>query len=158
MNLQTRIGDRMSDYPQVIKADASVTEAAEIMEKHRIRHLPVIEKGSIIGVISERDLKQALILTDDSMGLLVQDVMTRDPYIVREGTPLSEVAGVMAEKKYGCAIIVDAEKRAIGIFTTTDGMRVLKSLLERGDLGEVKKYSAAAIERYLNGSYLFSIS
>jgi CBS domain-containing protein len=148
----------MTDYPQVAKADMSVTEAAEIMEKGGFRHLPVVENGKITGVISERDLKQALILTDDSMGLLVQDVMVRDPYIVSEGTSLSEVAGVMAEMKYGCAIVVDSEKRAIGIFTTTDGMRILKNLLERGDPGEVKKFSAAAIERYLNGSYLFGIS
>ena len=154
----TSVGEKMTDYPQVAKADMSVTEAAEIMEKSHFRHLPVVDKGKIVGVVSERDLKQALILTDDSMGLLVQDVMSQDPYIVRAGTPLSEVAGVMSEKKYGCAVVVDSEKRAIGIFTTTDGMRVLKSLLDRGDPGEFKRFSAAAIEKYLSGSTLFGIT
>ena len=62
--------------------------------------------------------------------------MTRDPYCVPVGTPLSEVAGQMAEHKYGSAIITNGIGQIVGIFTTTDAMRVLQKMLQSspGDL------------------------
>jgi acetoin utilization protein AcuB len=115
----------MTEFPAVASSEMTVVEASELMKRLRIRHLPVVEAGHVVGIVSERDLKAA---TGS-----IRDVMSRDPYCVRVGTPLAEVAREMAKRKLGSAIVVDGEGRVVGIFTTTDGMRVLSEILDSRD-------------------------
>lgn len=126
--MKKRIEDHMTDYPSIASKKTSVREAMEFMQGCGIRHLPVIEKNKVIGVVSERDLKQAEILAD-AMTMVVADVMTPKPYCVKVGTPLDEVAREMAKHKYGCTVVLNQHDRVVGIFTTTDGMRVLSEVL-----------------------------
>lgn len=128
MKAVNQIEKHMTDYPSITSANASVTEAAALMQSCKIRHLPVVEEGKVIGVVSDRDLRQAELLSD-FMQLIVSDVMTPDPYCVAVGTPLSTVAAEMARKKFGCTVVLNQLGRVVGIFTTTDGMRVLSELL-----------------------------
>jgi len=130
-NIPEKIEDEMTEYPTIASSKMPVTEAIELMKKHDIRHLPVIEKGIVIGIISDRDLRQAELLSD-AMTMVVSDVMTAYPYCVQVGTPLSEVAYEMAKHKYGCVVILNRISRVVGIFTTTDGMRVLSEILNNG--------------------------
>ncbi|MDR3607865.1 MAG: CBS domain-containing protein [Oligoflexia bacterium] len=123
------VENEMTEYPSIASPEMTVTEAAEYMAKYKIRHLPVVDKGKVIGVVSERDLRQAEILAD-AMTMLVTDVMAPDPYCVPVGTSLATVAREMAKKKYGCTVILNRLGRVVGIFTTTDGMRVLSGLLD----------------------------
>lgn len=126
---KVRIEEEMTDYPSIASTEMTVTEASEFMKKCGVRHLPIVDHGRVIGVISDRDLRKAEILSD-AMTLLVTDVMTADPYCVEVGTPLSTVAREMAKRKIGCTVVVNKLKRVVGIFTTTDGMRVLSELLD----------------------------
>jgi predicted transcriptional regulator len=82
----------------------------------------------VIGIVSDRDLQQAGLLSD-SMDLIVRDVMTANPYCVQVGTRLTEVTREMAAMKYGCVVVLNDLADVVGIFTTTDGMRVLSELL-----------------------------
>src|SRR5688500_4881986 len=93
-----KIEDAMTSYPSIASKKMSVTEAYEFMLKCKIRHLPVVEEGKVIGVVSDRDLRLVQVIAD-SMTLLVADVMAIDPYCVKVGTPLSSVAKEMAQKK-----------------------------------------------------------
>src|SRR3954470_12149021 len=105
MSTKRRIEEHMTEYPSLTSGGASVLEAQEFMQQMGIRHLPVVEKGKVVGLLSERDLKQAELLSD-SMTLVVSDFMTPDPYCVKVGTPLAEVVLRMAERKIGSAIIL----------------------------------------------------
>jgi CBS domain-containing protein len=129
-NSPRAIEDRMTEYPTIATGKMTVTEAIDLMKSTGIRHLPIVRNGVIQGVISERDLKQAEILSD-AMTLLVCDVMTPNPYCVLVGTPLAEVARDMARQKIGCAIVLNSRATIVGIFTTTDGMRVLAEVLSQ---------------------------
>jgi CBS domain-containing protein len=88
--------------------------------------------GALVGILSDRDLKLARSFPGASE-LVVDDVMTPDPYVVELDTPLDEVAFVMAQHKYGCAVVVDTFGRhAVGIFTANDALKCLgETLRER---------------------------
>jgi len=145
-----RIEEHMTEYPSIASRTTSVTEAYEFMKQMGIRHLPVMENGNVVGIVSERDLKQAQILTD-SMQLLVSDVMTGDPYCVTVGTPLSTVAREMAKHKYGSTVVLNHLRQVVGIFTTTDGMRILSEVLSSERTDEVRAWG---IERLLSSDTL----
>src|SRR5262249_46691997 len=88
-------------------------------------HLPVLERGEIVGVLSQRDLYfMESIPGADIEKDKVSDAMTEDSYVVAPDTPLAEVAATMAERHVGSAVVVE-RARVIGIFTATDALRIL---------------------------------
>ena len=52
----TKVGDRMSTNLDTVEPRSDIAEAAEHMARLRIRHLPVVDKGKLVGIISIRDL------------------------------------------------------------------------------------------------------
>lgn len=140
------IEGHMTEYPTLLSSQASATSALEMMKQLKIRHLPVLDQGKVIGVVSQRDLLRYE-LVSETMDLLVADIMTPNPYCVPIHTPLATVAREMAIHKYGCAIVLNATDRIVGIFTTTDAMRVLSELLT--DPGARELY-LGSVERFLS--------
>jgi CBS domain-containing protein len=65
----------------------------------------------------------------DAEKMTVEEAYTPDPYFTSPTTPLNEVVAHMAEKKFGCALVVDNGK-LVGIFTETDAYKALSELLE----------------------------
>ncbi|QQR79303.1 MAG: CBS domain-containing protein [Deltaproteobacteria bacterium] len=119
----------MTKSPHTIGADQTLEFASERMGKYKIRHLPVLKGGKLLGIISDRDvhLVEALESVDPSF-LLVQDVMVTDVYAVTPDTPLENVASKMASKKYGSAVVMEKDK-VVGIFTTIDALHALADQL-----------------------------
>ena len=123
-----RIERYMTHAPHTINSGMPVGTAKALMKKHGVRHLPVQVAGHLVGVVSERDLFLAASLHKED-GLLVDDVMTSEPYCVKADAPLGEVVEQMAMNRYGCAIVCNDEGRAIGIFTAVDALRALSDKL-----------------------------
>jgi acetoin utilization protein AcuB len=122
----------MTLVPHSIGPDQTLKTAKEMMAKHNIRHLPVCEAGRIQGVISERDIYNALAIDKDfDYKLKVSDICLPDPYLVTPTTALDAVVTEMADKHYGSAVVV-ANDKPVGIFTAVDACRTLGMLL-RGD-------------------------
>ncbi len=120
----------MSVCTQSIRHDAPLARAHQLMREHHVRHLPVLDGGVLVGIVSDRDLRFIETLRDvDDTRVAVEEAMTREPYFVTPDTPLSQVAGQMAEHKYGCAVVMDG-MRVVGMFTTTDALRALATVLE----------------------------
>ena len=116
----------MTPFPHFIEADASLSQAREVMHRHDIRHIPVKEAGRLVGVITDRDIKRAL---DPGLGLpsgdelLVRDASVFDGYVVDVDDALDDVLMYMADEHIGCALVAKSGRLA-GIFTTTDACRV----------------------------------
>jgi acetoin utilization protein AcuB len=108
------------------------------MEERKIRHLPVMDGGKVIGIVTDRDLRQYFKRDGD---LRVEKIMTMTPYCVRIGTPLEDVLTTMDEQKIGSAIVVTAADGILGIFTTTDAVRLLRRLLKEDPTQEFSKWS-----------------
>ncbi|MGK4008248.1 CBS domain-containing protein [Sorangium sp. So ce1036] len=120
----------MTASPHTIGLAQSLAHAHKVMREHRIRHLPVLDGGALVGVISERDLHLIETLRDvDPEKVAVEEAMTPVVYTISPDARLDEVSREMAEHKYGSAIVIEHGK-VVGVFTTTDGMRALAELLE----------------------------
>lgn len=119
----------MTTTPHSIGADQKVSVAGKMMRDNKIRHLPVLQGGKVLGIISDRDIKitEALVGAKSSE-MNVSDITQGEPYTVTPHSKLDEVALTMAENKYGSALVVDNNK-LVGIFTAVDAMKALSDLL-----------------------------
>jgi len=99
------------------------------MRERKIRHLPVLEGGQLLGILSVRDVYLIETLQDvDPAQVTVEEAMTAEPYAVAPDASLKEVVTTMAAKKYGAAVVMEGRKVA-GIFTTIDALKVLSDRL-----------------------------
>lgn len=130
MKTMPSIQKYMTAMPHTIGGDLPLKKALSMMREHSIRHLPVQTGGDLVGILSDRDVKLASSFSDAEK-LTVEDVMSPDPYTVSVDATIDHVAFEMAEHKYGCAVIMQANKKVVGIFTATDGLRVLGEILQK---------------------------
>lgn len=122
----------MTRQPWTIRKGATMSQAHELMRAHRIRHLPVLEAGKLVGVVSDRDLHLIETLPGgDPDEVTVEDAMTEEVYAVRPDDPVDAVVERMADHKYGSAIVMNQRGIVEGIFTTTDALQVLADVLRR---------------------------
>jgi acetoin utilization protein AcuB len=121
----------MTPSPITVGRSSSLSAARQIMRKHHVRHLPVLNGGRIEGVLSERDL----LLLETVPGVNptvvhVEEAMVEDVFTVGPETPVAEAIETMIDRKLGSAIVSDGD-HVLGVFTTVDALRALHRLLER---------------------------
>jgi acetoin utilization protein AcuB len=115
----------MTPIPHSIGRDQPLKLAQERMRALGVRHLPVLEGGKLVGILSQRDALLVETLRDvDPAKVPVEDAMTLDVFVVSPNDQLADVAHDMAEHKYGCAVVMNGPDLA-GIFTTVDALRAL---------------------------------
>jgi acetoin utilization protein AcuB len=125
-----RIARYMSTTPHTIGQEQTLAVAHKLMRENRVRHLPVLEGGRLVGMISDRDLALIETLRDvDATKVTVEEAMTQAPYTVSPDASLDEVVATMAEHRYGSAIVMDNGK-VVGVFTTVDALMALSELLQ----------------------------
>ena len=110
----------------VVRANAPLEQAAELMDRHHISGLPVVDaSGSLVGVVSQTDLVRARsteYLWANWPGLAVRHLMTSPPVTVRRSTPIAVAAARMERHHIHRLVVVadDDETLPIGILSTTD--------------------------------------
>lgn len=120
----------MTPAPKSVGYDRPLSQAMAVMSEMRIRHLPVLKEGRLIGLLSDRDVKLVGSFEDiDPDKILVEEACTFDPYCVSPSADLNEVVDYMARKKYGCAVVVDNGK-LVGILTEIDVYKAFADVLE----------------------------
>lgn len=121
----------MHPFPYFAESDTSVVQIRELMKSHNIRHVPIMQNESVVGIISERDLcrlDNSATLVPITEEIPVRNVMTLNPYVVEIDTPLKIVISEMTKRKIGAAVIISADK-LVGIITVIDICRALGELL-----------------------------
>lgn len=119
----------MTTLPHTIGVEQSLTKAGKMMAEYRVRHLPVLQGGDLIGILSDRDVRLVESFRDvDPDKVTVQEAFSPDPYIVSPNASLSEVCSEMSRKKYGCVLVCD-NKNLVGIFTWIDALNAFEELL-----------------------------
>jgi acetoin utilization protein AcuB len=133
--------DLMTQNPVTVPPGASVAEAFDLMSELDIRHVPVVEAGELVGMLSDRDLARfdiARLLTGEGAEALrrelatpVVKVMSSDVIVVNPETELSEVVELLVEHKIGAVPVVKTDTREIvGIISYIDVLRGIQDLLE----------------------------
>jgi acetoin utilization protein AcuB len=130
MNMaDVKVGDVMTTNVIAIPSDTSLSEAGRTMEANRLRRLPVVDKGKLVGIVTKDGLDKAgpSKLTTFSVHELsylmnkitVRDVMRKD---VLTGTPnmtVKEAVALGQSKKIGSIVVLEGDK-VVGIMTTND--------------------------------------
>ena len=146
-----KVKEVMSKDPITIDAEAPVGTALEVMRTKHIRHLPVMdEAGTLIGIVTDRDLRHAALaaaldeylsarahrrvrqLSETLENLRVKDVMTWAVVTTGPEAPLTYAALIMFESRVGSLPVLE-QGRLVGVLTEQD---VLKALLLEGKVAE----------------------
>lgn len=123
------VKDLMKTQIVTLNADSKLGFANDIMYLGRIRHLPVVNGETIVGIITQRDLYRASltsILTSwnenkeflDSVK--VSEVMAKNVFTITQNITIEEAAQVMIDRKVGCLPVVEDKNKLIGLITETD--------------------------------------
>jgi CBS domain-containing protein len=119
-----RLNAIMSQPVSVISANATISEAAEQMDRARIHHLVVLNKKEVVGVISRSDLDRA------AGSGTVSDVMATDVATATPETTIREAANLLRGRSIGCLPLLE-RGRVVGIVTTADLLTLLGKGTER---------------------------
>jgi acetoin utilization protein AcuB len=131
----------MTSDPVTIRSDQTIGEALVLMFEHDIRHLPVIAHGKLVGMVSDRDIRQLLGKASIAvqhreeerrqLRLPVTEIMATHLYTVEKTTPIADGVKLMVEHKVGAVPVVDSKQRVVGIFSELDALRYCLYLIER---------------------------
>jgi acetoin utilization protein AcuB len=131
----------MTTYPVTVTPEATVAEALDLMRDMDVRHLPVVERGALVGMLSDRDLAHVnlgTLLTDPDalkreLAASVAEVMSSDVIWVEVETDLGDVIELLLEHKIGALPVVQPDTHAVvGIVSYVDVLRAVQQELEEG--------------------------
>lgn len=142
-----RVKDVMTRDPITIDGEAPIGTAAAVMREKSVRHLPVVDDaGRLVGMVSDRDLRDAVFapaiaerlsevarrrlrgLSGAVENLRVRDLMTWDAVTTTPGASLAQAAAIMFEGRFGCLPVVD-KGVLVGMVTERDVLRALGQTL-----------------------------
>ena len=139
------VNNWMSKNVITVDENDSMQDAMKHLKEHDIRMLPVLKKGKLVGIVTDRDLKKAsasdatTLEIHELLYLLtkikVKDIMTRDVITVPPDYTVEETAQVLQKNRISGAPVVDADGQLVGTITQTDLFRVLISLTGVGNGG-----------------------
>ena len=122
-----RVSQIMSTKIVTISPDKRVGQALKLMQKHNIRHLPVVKDNRMVGWITSRDLREVL-LASMLEKITVGDVMLPAPITVNSDTTVEEAARLVHDHKIGGMPVMEGE-RLVGVITMMDLISAFISML-----------------------------
>ena len=138
------VGERMTHPVVHISPDMPIQDALQLMGKEKIRRMPVVKGGELVGIVSDKDLLNASPSKATSLSIwelnyllskiTVAEVMTKEVVTVSEDTPIEETARIMADNKIGGLPVMKGGS-VVGIITETDLFRVMLELMGAREFG-----------------------
>jgi len=129
---------RMTPNPIVIDPQTSILDALHIMKEKKVRRLPVVAHGKLVGIVTEKDLRESPSLKATSLSIFelnyllaktpVSEVMTKDPITVTPDTTIEDAAVIMRDNQISGLPVVE-DGKVVGIVTETDIFDMLVKLL-----------------------------
>ena len=137
------VASRMTKNPITVEPSTPVNEAAKLMKRRNIRRLPVVENGSLVGIISDRDIMRvapspATTLSKfEIMSLLdkitVSEIMAKDVVSLPDTATIEEAALVMYNEKLSGLPVVSSMGAVVGIITETDVFKTFVDVMGLAD-------------------------
>jgi acetoin utilization protein AcuB len=134
----------MTPQPRTATPETTVAEVWDLMRELDVRHVPVVERGALVGVLSDRDLAQLKpprLLTPDGadrarelLATPIAALMTRDVVAIEPDLDVDELIGLLIELKVGALPVVRPDTReVIGIVSYIDVLTALQEVLAERD-------------------------
>lgn len=124
------VNKRMTHTPVTVSPNAMVADASEIMRNNKFRRLPVVDNGQLVGIVTDRDLREVSASPATSLSIFelnyllakmkVKDVMRKNVVTIRSDATIEEAALLMYNHKIGGLVVVDEKDAVVGIITETD--------------------------------------
>jgi acetoin utilization protein AcuB len=138
------VGDVMTRKPITVSPDTKLSEVIERLYELDVRHLPIVENGELMGIVSDRDIKQYSLPPIDQMldpdraasrlDQPIGGIMHGSPLTVQPDTAVKEVVELFLEEKIGAVPVVEGHtSKLVGIISYVDILKALYS--EEGPLG-----------------------
>jgi len=128
-----RVRDWMTPEPETVERSAPLRDAVAIMHELGVREVPVVEDESVVGILTDRDVRMILGMSPSDSATLslkrkemsrpVTQFMTQGLVSVGEGLPLAEAARILAELRVGSLPVIDENDRLSGILSVTDVLK-----------------------------------
>jgi len=143
--MPAKVTDYMTDKVVSVPPDTGIREAFFEMKSHHIRHLPVVEKNKLVGIVSDRELRRPdwvdeshdiahAYYLDDKMS--VRDVMITNVHVVHTYDSLRKAVRLLLSNKIGAAPVLDKTERLVGMLSAVDLLRALEDMIEEGRKGK----------------------
>ena len=133
------VADIMTRKLATAYEEENLVQILAAMERLHFRHLPVIDDGKLVGLVTHRDLLRLSASSMDPVAgvrdataqgsIFIRDVMQTEVTTVAADTPLAEAARLMRDTKLGCLPVVDAESKLVGMVTASDFLGLVLTLL-----------------------------
>jgi len=130
----TFVADWMTPNPITVVPKTTLPDAHKLMKESKIRRLPVVDHGQLVGIVTLGDVREAQPSNATTLSiyelnyllskLTVDRIMTREPLTIAPGDTIRQAAQVMLEHKIGGLPVMDGD-RLVGIITESDIFRVL---------------------------------
>lgn len=125
------VEDLMTRSPLTVEASKSLADARRLMKRWNVRHLPVMDEGTLVGLISDRDVKLIEAHSNArAADIPLVEAMSLAPWTVAPSTPLEVAVRHMARHKLGSSVVLENGK-VVGILTSSDGLRALADVLSK---------------------------
>jgi len=138
------VGERMSHPVITIRPDLPIIDALNLLKREKIRRAPVVRKGVLIGIVSDKDLLNASPSPATSLSIwemnhllskiTVDEIMSKGVLTVTEDTPIEEAARTMVDNKIG-GLPVLRDGKIVGIITETDLFKIFLELMGAREFG-----------------------
>ncbi|MCB8985899.1 MAG: CBS domain-containing protein [Ardenticatenaceae bacterium] len=135
---------RMSTPVITVEPSRRIMDAMATMKQNKIRRMPVIDNGKLVGIVSDKDLLDAGPSDATSLSvweinyllskLRVEEVMTKKVLTVQENTPIEEAARIMVDNKIGGLPVMKGDE-LVGLITETDLFKIFQELMGARDPG-----------------------
>ncbi|CAN5873314.1 acetoin utilization AcuB family protein [soil metagenome] len=135
-----QVRDSMAREIVTLSPDETAATALALCRERRIRHLPVLKEGRLVGIVSDRDLRSSTPALGDParaaalQEVLVEDVMAREVVSVLPDDPIEQAANTMRERRIGCLPVLEGDE-LVGIVTASDVMDALVYLVGANEPG-----------------------
>jgi CBS domain-containing protein len=137
--MTSTVRDYMVSQVETLTPDDSLETAVMLERRFRIRHIPIVEGGELVGMVTDHDLKRALppVTGSDQQTFervvqttRLRQIMTRSPMTISPAAPLRDAVQILCEKKFGALPVVEQGK-LVGIITGVDMLRAFLALLDK---------------------------
>jgi len=150
------VGRRMTRDPKTVGPDDSLAHAAEIMRSSRINHLPVVEEGALVGILSDTDLRNAALAAGRPaspgelpvIDLKVREVMKTQVWSLTPEDSVEDALLIIRRQKFGCLPVLSGD-RLVGILTKIDLINAFIDVLDIDGVGvRVEVLLPRSLERF----------